>query len=76
MPEAQQKITWNNLKLSRFDPRTNQCELEVQKIIHLQNITNQLTDVFTNNEKMVKSHILAANAPSRIEISEEKKATQ
>jgi len=43
-----------------------QCELEVQKIIHLQNITNQL----------IKSHILAANTPSRIEICKKKiKAT-
>jgi hypothetical protein len=33
--EAWQEITWNNPKLSHFDPRTNQCELEVQKIIHL-----------------------------------------
>jgi hypothetical protein len=39
-----------------------QCELEVQKIIHLQNITNQL----------IKSHILAANTPSRIEICKKK----
>ena len=66
MPEAQQKNTSNNPKLSHFDPMTNQCELEVKKIIHLQNITNQLTNVLTNSEKMVKSHILAANAPSRI----------
>ena len=36
VPEARQEITWNNPKLSsHFDPRTNQCELEVQKIIHL-----------------------------------------
>ena len=29
VPEALQKITWNNLNLSHFDPMTNQCELEV-----------------------------------------------
>jgi len=71
--EARQKSIWNNSKLSHFDPRTNQCEFEVQKIIHLQNITNQLQDVFNNSEKMIKSHILAANAPSRIEISKGKR---
>jgi hypothetical protein len=71
--EAWQEITWNNPKLSHFDPKTNQSELKVQKIIHLQNIANQLPDVFTNNENVVKSHILSANAPSRIEISEVKK---
>ena len=72
MSEAREEITWNNSKLSHFDPRTNQCELEVQKIIHLQNIANQLLDIFTTNKKMVKSHILAVNAPSRIEIPEGK----
>jgi hypothetical protein len=35
LPEARQKITWNNSTLSHFDPCTNQCELEVQRIIHL-----------------------------------------
>jgi hypothetical protein len=72
--EARQKIIWNNSKLSHFDPRTNQCEFEVQKIIHLQNIANQLQDVFNSSEKMIKSHILAVNAPCRIEIPEGKKS--
>ena len=53
VPEAQQEITWNNLKLSHFDLRTNQCELKVQNIIYLQNVANQLPDVFTNNKKVV-----------------------
>jgi hypothetical protein len=53
--------------LSHFDPRTNQCELEVQRIIHLHIIANQLPDAFTDNKKIVKSHILAANAPAKIE---------
>ena len=35
MPEAREEITWNNPKLSHFDPRTNQYEIEIQKIIHL-----------------------------------------
>jgi hypothetical protein len=62
-----------NPKLSHLDPRTNQCELEIQNIIHLQNIANKLPDIFTTNKKMVKSHILTANAPSRIEIPKRKK---
>jgi hypothetical protein len=28
--EARQEITWNNSTLSHFDPRTNECELEVR----------------------------------------------
>ena len=47
----------------------------MNKIIHLQNIANLLPYVFTNSEKVVKSHILVANAPSRIKISKGKKAT-
>jgi hypothetical protein len=68
LPEAGQEITWNNSTLSHFDPRTNECELEVQKIIHLQSIANQLPDAFTDNKKIVKSHILAANTPAKIEV--------
>ena len=33
--KAWQEIIWNNPKLSHFDPKTNQYEFEVQKIIHL-----------------------------------------
>jgi len=28
-------ICWNELSLSCLDPRTKECELEVQRIIHL-----------------------------------------
>jgi hypothetical protein len=66
--EARQEITWNDSILSHFDPRTNECELEVQRIIHLQSIANQLPDAFTDNKKIVKSHILAANTPAKIEV--------
>ena len=36
LPEARCEITWNVSTLSYLDSRTNQCELEVQRIIHLQ----------------------------------------
>ena len=42
--------------------------MEVQRIIHLQGIANQLPYVFTDNKKIVKSHILAANTPAQIEV--------
>ena len=38
--ENQSKISWSELSLSHLDPRTKQCELEVQKIIHLQGLAN------------------------------------
>ena len=36
----------------------------------MQGIVNQLPDVFTDNKKIVKSHIPAANNPARIEVLE------
>jgi len=41
----------------------------VQKIIHLQEITNQLPDAFTDMKRVTKSYIPAVNSPARIEIS-------
>ena len=54
--------------MTHLDPRTNQCELEVQKIIHLQNLANQLLDPFIDTKKVTKSHISAANTPARIDV--------
>ena len=54
--------------MSYFDPCTNQCELEVQRIIRLQNLANQLPDAFIDTKKVTKSHILDANALTQIDI--------
>ena len=61
-------VSWCVPSLSHLDPRTKQCETEVQKIIHLQDIANQLPDAFTDTNRVTKSHIPAANAPARVEI--------
>ena len=68
LPEARREITWNVSTLSHLNPRTNQCELEIQRITHLQGIANQLPDVFIDNKKIVKSHISAANTLAQIEV--------
>ena len=68
--QLEKEISWNELSLSHLDPRTKQCELEVQKIIHLQNLVNQLPDAFADSKKVIKSHIPAANAPIRIDVLE------
>ena len=62
------EIIWNATQLSMFDPRTNICEQEVKKIVHLQSVANQLPDAFIDTKKVTKSHIPAENAPARIEI--------
>ena len=56
--------------MSHFDHRTNKCELKVQRIIHLKNHANQLPDAFVDVKKVTKSHILAINAPTRIDLFE------
>ena len=56
--------------MSLFDPRTNQSELEVQRIIHLQNLAIQLPDAFTDTKKVTKSHVPATNTPARINVPE------
>ena len=53
-----------------FDSHTNQCELEVQRIIHFQNLVNKLPDAFIDIKKVKKSNISAANAPARIDVPE------
>ena len=57
--------------MSHFDPHTNQCELEVQRIIHLQNLKNQLPDAFIDTKKVTESHIPAANALAWIDVHKE-----
>ena len=54
--------------MTHLDPRTSQCELEVQIIIHLQNFTNLLPNAFIDTKKVTKSHILTTNTPTRIDV--------
>ncbi|WJZ90040.1 hypothetical protein VitviT2T_009216 [Vitis vinifera] len=68
IPEERREISWKTSTMTHLDPRTNQCELEVQRIIHLQNLANQLLDAFIDTKKVTKSHIPAANTPARIDV--------
>ena len=54
--------------MSHFDHRTNQYELEVPRIIHSQNLANQLPYAFIDTKKVTKSHILAINAQTQIDV--------
>ena len=54
--------------MSHFYPRTNQCELKVQRIINLKKLSNQLPNAFIDTNKVKKSHITAANAPTWIDV--------
>ena len=68
IPEELREITWTESSFSNLDPPTKQSELEIQKIIHLQNLANRLSDAFIDSIKVTKSHIPAANIPAQIEI--------
>lgn len=68
--QLKNEISWKESSLSHLDPRTKQCELEVQNIIHLQALTNKLPDAFTDPKRVTKSHVPAANASIRIDVPE------
>ena len=70
VPEERREITLNASTMSHFNQRTNKYELEIQRIICLQNLANQLPYVFIDTKKVTKSHILATNAPTRIDVPE------
>ena len=71
VPEEQCKIIWNAMTLTHLDPHTNQCKLEVQRVIHLQNLESQLQDAFIDTKKVTKSYIPAANTPAQIDVTVE-----
>ena len=56
--------------MSHLDPCTRQCELEVERIVHLQELANQLLDAFTDIKKVTKSHVLVVNASTHIDVPE------
>ncbi|XP_074326895.1 uncharacterized protein LOC141664839 [Apium graveolens] len=69
-------LTWNASGLYFLDPRTGQCKLEVKRIIHMQNIANQIPDAFNDSRNITKSHIPAVNTPTRTYIPIQKSDTK
>nr|ABE77200.1 putative copia reverse transcriptase [Sorghum bicolor] len=63
-----QEINWNAEGISSSDPRTTETELQVQRIIDLQNIANNLPGAFSNYRGVTKSLHLARNVPERVEV--------
>jgi hypothetical protein len=50
-----QKINWDDKSIISSDPHTQETELQVEKIINLQNAANNLSDEFTNYNGVIKS---------------------
>ncbi|KAL0316102.1 UNVERIFIED_CONTAM: hypothetical protein Sradi_5488400 [Sesamum radiatum] len=61
-------IAWNATSMSFLDPRTNDSELEVQRIIHLQSVANRLPDAFIDTKKR-KEHIVSVNHDANVSTS-------
>jgi hypothetical protein len=64
-----QKINWDDKSIISSDPRTQETELQVWKIINLQNVANNLLDAFTDYNGVMKSWNPAVHAPERVEVS-------
>ena len=69
--KKEDNFSWREKDLTHLDPRTSECENEVQQIIRLQEIANRLPDAFNDATKVTKSHIPAVNTPARIHVLEE-----
>jgi hypothetical protein len=69
-----QEINWDDKSILSSDSRTKETELQVQKIINLQNIANNLPYAFTDYKGVTKSWNPTVNAPERVEVP--KKTTQ
>ena len=48
-----------------LDPRTQEYEKEIERILHLNQLANRLPDSFNNAINVTKSHIHATNAHAR-----------
>jgi len=62
------EINWDAFDTLKEDPRTTESELQVQRIINLQNAANNLPDSFTVSKGVTKSFIPARNVPERVEV--------
>jgi hypothetical protein len=68
VPLRMPKINWDDKSILSSDPRTKETELQVQKIINLQNIANNLPDAFTDYKSVTKSWNPTVNVPERVEV--------
>ena len=58
-PEERSKLSWYVPTLSHLDQRTNQSEIDVQKIIHLEFITGKMPAAFLDTTRKTKFYIPA-----------------
>ena len=74
--KKQKKIDILSLRkndITHLDPRIPKYEKEVQRIIHLKETANRLSDAFNDATKVTKSHIPIVNTPTWIYVPKEHK---
>ena len=52
--------------MSHLDPTTIQYNKEVQQTLDLQSVAQNMSDILSNLDKVMRSHIPATNVPARI----------
>jgi hypothetical protein len=62
-------LQWQTQSTFWNDPRTNQSDDAVKRILYLNEMLEKLPDGFNNAANVTKSHIEAANIPARIQTS-------
>jgi hypothetical protein len=62
------EINWDATDISNLDPRTSKTELQVQKIINLQHITNNMPDAFVDYKGVTISYNPMRNVLERVEV--------
>jgi hypothetical protein len=62
------KIVWDDKTILSSDPHTKEVDLQVQKIIELQQIASNLSDAFADYKCVTKSLSSVVNAPCRVEM--------
>ena len=68
IPNERQELTWYTPTMSHYDPRTAQCETEVQRILDLQKVADSMPDSFTDTAKVTRSDIPSQNIPARLNV--------
>ena len=68
IPNERQELTWYAPTMSHYDPRTAQCETEVQRILDLQKVADSMPDSFTDTAKVTRSDIPSQNVPARLNV--------
>jgi hypothetical protein len=62
------EINWDDKSILSSDPRTKEIELQVQKIIELQQIASNLPNVFIDYKCITKFLNSTVNVPCRVEV--------